>query len=112
MQGACEYVHTVDNAVNGCDCGMGEMMISEFNCVGDLGRSGGFFHNFMASVVLERYTNIPAVCTTEVPKMSCLCLFVCNYVTAKDSDGCSVIIERSVEVRPCGSRGVEGCLQE
>ena len=100
----------MDNAVHGCDYGMGDMMMSEFNCVRELGRSGGFCHNCVASVVLERYTNIPVGCTVEVPRMSCPGLFVCNYVAAEGSNGCSVIIERSVELLTCGSRGFEGCL--
>ena len=72
--------------------------MSEFNRVGDLGRSGGFCHNCVATVVLERHTNIPASCTVEVPIMSCPGIFVCDYVSAEGSDGCSVIIERDVEV--------------
>ena len=89
----------MDNAIHGCDCGLGEMMMmTEFNCVGYLGRLGGFCHNCVASVVLEHYTNIPAGCTTEVPRMSCPGLFVCNCVAAEGSNGCSVIIEQAVEV--------------
>ena len=52
MQGACECVHAVENAVHGCDGGLGEMMMSEFHCFRDLGRSGVFFHNCVAAVVL------------------------------------------------------------
>ena len=88
----------MENAVHGCDCGLGDIMMSEFNCIGDLGRSGGFCHNCVASVVLERYTNIPARCTAEVPRMSCPSLFVCDYVASEGSYGCSIIIERDVEV--------------
>ena len=66
----------MENEVHGCDCGLGEMMMSEFNCVRDLGRSGGFFHNCVASVVLERYTEISASCTAEVPRVSCPGIFV------------------------------------
>ena len=72
--------------------------MSELYCVGDLCRSGGFFHNCVIAVVLQRYTNIPSGCTAEVPRMSSPCIFVCDYVTSEGSDGCSVIIERSVEV--------------
>ena len=75
--------------------------MSEFYCVGDLGRSGGFCHNCVALVVLERYTDTTAGCTAEVPRVSCPCLFMCNYVAAEGSDRCSVVIERAVEVRPC-----------
>ena len=91
----------MDNAVHWCDCGLGEMMMSEFYYVGDLGLSGGFFHNSVASVVLERYTNIPACCTSEVPRVACPVLFVCNYVAAEGSNWCSVVIERAVEIGPC-----------
>ena len=91
----------MDNVVHWCDCGLCEVMMSEFYCVGDLGRSGGFCQNYVAPVVLERYTNIPAVCTVEVPRVSCPGIFVCDYVAAKGSDGCRVVIERAVEVRPC-----------
>ena len=52
VSGACECVHAVDNAVHGCDVGIGEIMMSEFHCVGDLCRSGRFFHNYVAVVVL------------------------------------------------------------
>ena len=100
----------MENAVHGCDGGLGEVMMSELHCVGDLCRAGAFCHNCVAAVVLQRYTNIPASCTTEVSRMSCPCLFVCDYVTSKVSYGCSVIIEGSVEIRLCISRGVEGCL--
>ena len=88
----------MENAVHWCDCGLGEMMMSEFYCVGDLGRLGGFCHNCVASVVLERYTDIPVSCTAEVPLVSCPGIFVCDYVAAERSDCCSVVIERAVEV--------------
>ena len=88
----------MENEVHGCDGGLGEVMMSELHCVRDLCRSGGFCYNYVAEVVLQRYTNIPSVCIAEVPIMSCPCLFVCDYVTSGGSDGCSVIIERSVEV--------------
>ena len=88
----------MENAVHGCDCGLGEIMMSEFNCVGYLGRSGVFCRNCVASVVLEHYTNIPASCNAEVPRISCPYIFVCDYVAAEGSDGCSVIIEWTVEV--------------
>ena len=84
------------NEVHGCDGGLGEVMMSELHRVVDLCQSGGFCHNCVAAVVLQRYTNIPTGCTVEVPKMSCPYIFVCNYVTSKDTDGCSIIIERAV----------------
>ena len=87
----------MENAFHGCDCGLGEVIMSELHRVGDLCRSGGFCHNCGAEVVLQRYTNIPAGCASEVPRMSCPCLFVCDYVTSKGSDGFSIIIERFVE---------------
>ena len=61
---AFECVHAVDSAVHGCDGGLGEVMVSELHCVGDLCRMGDFFHNCVAAVVLQRYTNITASCTT------------------------------------------------
>ena len=88
----------MDNAVHWCDDGLCEVMMSVFYCVGDLGRSGGFFHNCVAPVVLERYTYIPASCTAEVPQVSFPGLFVCDYVAAEGSDGCSVVIEWAMEV--------------
>ena len=91
----------MDNAVHWCDCGLCEVMMYEFYCVGDLGCLGGFYHNCVAPVVLERYTDIPAGCTAEVPRVSCPGLFVCYYVAAEGSDWCSIVIERAVEVRPC-----------
>ena len=91
----------MDNAVNWCDCGMGEVMMSELYFVGDLGRLVGFCHNCVAPVVLERYTDIPASCTAEVPRVSCPGLFVCNYVAAEGANWCSVVIERAVEIGPC-----------
>ena len=42
----------MDNAVHGCDGGLGEMMMSEIHCVGDLCHLGGFCHNCVAAVVL------------------------------------------------------------
>ena len=42
----------MNNAFHGFDCGLGEMMMFEFHCVGELGRSGGFCHNCVAAVVL------------------------------------------------------------
>ena len=56
----------MENAVHGCDCGLAEMMMYEFNCVRDLGRLGGFLHNYVESVVLELYNNIPASYTAAV----------------------------------------------
>ena len=88
----------MDSVVHGCDGGLGEVVMSELHCVGDLCRAGGFCHNCVASLVFQRYTNIPARCTAEVPIMSCPYLFVCDYVTPEGSDGCSITIERSVEV--------------
>ena len=88
----------MDNAVHGCGGGMGEVMMSELHCVGYLCLSGGFCYNFVAAVVLQRYTNIPDRCTAEFPRMSCPCIFVWDCVTSKGSNGCSVIIERFVEV--------------
>ena len=88
----------MEKAVHECEGGLGEVMMSELHCVGYLCRSGEFCHNCVAAVVLQRYTKIPAGCTAEVPIMSCPCLFVCDYVTSEGSEGCSVIIERSVEV--------------
>ena len=88
----------MDNAVHGCDGGMGEIMMSELHCVGDLCCVGGFCQNCVAAVVMQCYTNIPDGCTAEVPRISCPCLFVCDCVTSEGSNGCSVIIERSVEV--------------
>ena len=91
----------MDNVVHWCDCGICEVMMSYFYCFGDLGRLGGFCHNYVAPVVMERYTSIPAGCTAEVPLLSCPGLFVCDYVAAERSDWCSVIIERAVELLPC-----------
>ena len=91
----------MDNAVHWCDCGLGEVMMSEFYGVRDLGRLVQFFHNCLAPVVLECYTNIPASCTAEVPRVACPNLFVCNSVAAEGFDWCSVIFELAVEVRPC-----------
>ena len=96
--GACEVGHAKVYVVHWCDCGMGEMMMYEFNCVGDLGRLGGFCHNCVACVVLERYTDIPSSCAAEVPQVSCPGLFVCYYVAAEGSNWFIVVIERSVEI--------------
>ena len=85
-------------AVHWCDCGLGEMMMSEFYCVGDLGRSGGFCHNCVALLVLEHYTDIPVRCPAEVPKVYCPGIFVFNYIAAKGSNWCSLVIERAVEI--------------
>ena len=88
----------MDNAVHGCDGGMGEVMIPELHCVRYLCRAGSFCHNCVSVIVLQSYTNIPARCTAEFPRMYCLCLFVCDYVTTMGPDGCIVILERSVVV--------------
>ena len=82
----------MDNAVHWCDCGMGEMMMSEFCCVGDLGRLGGFCHNCVALVVLERYTDISARCTAEFPQVSCPGIFLCDYVASEGSNWCNVVL--------------------
>ena len=82
----------------GCDDGLGEIIMSELHCVEDLCHSDGFFHHCVEAVVLQRYTNIPAGCTAEVRRISCPCLFVCDWVASEGSGGCSVIIEQSVEV--------------
>ena len=82
----------MDNVVHGYEGGLGEVMMPELHCVGDLCRTGGFCHNCVAEVVLQRCTNIPSSCPAEVLIMSCPCIFVCNYVTSKGSDGCSVIL--------------------
>ena len=66
-----------------------------------MGRSGEFFHNGMAPVVLERYTKIPAGCTTEVSRVPCPDLFVCNDVATEGSEWYSVVVERAMEERPC-----------
>ena len=95
---ACQFVHAMNNAVHGCDGGMSEVMMPELHRVRYLCRDCGFFHNCMAAVLLQLYTNISAVCTAEVPRMSCSCLFVRKYVTSKGPDGCGVIIEWFVEV--------------
>ena len=63
----CEGGHAVDDAVYWCDYGMGEMMIYELYSVEDLGSYGDFCHNCVSLLVLERYTNIPAICTAKVP---------------------------------------------
>ena len=91
----------MENAFHWCDCGMGEMMMSEFYCVKYLGSYGGFCNNCVTAVVFQRYTNIPASCTAEVSQVSCPGLFVCDYVAAKDSNWCSVVIERVVELGAC-----------
>ena len=91
----------MDNAVHWCDCGVGEVMMSEFYCVGDLGRLGGFCHNCMAPVVLERYTETSDSCTAEVPQVSCPGIFVCDDVATEGSYWCSILVERAVEVCPC-----------
>ena len=88
----------MENVVHCCGCGLGEVSMSEFYYVIYLGRSGGFCHNCVTLVVLKRYTNIPAICAAEVLLVSCPSLFVCNYVTSKWSDWCSVVIERAVEL--------------
>ena len=76
--------------------------MSEFYCVGDLGLSGGFCHNCVAPVVLERYTDIPSGCTTEVPQVSsCPGLFVFDDIATEESNWCSVVIEWDVEVWLC-----------
>ena len=88
----------MDNAVHGCDIGLGEVMMPKFHCVRYLCRMGSFCHNCVAAVVLQCYTNIPSGCNAEVPRISCPFLFVCNYFPSEGSGGCSVIIERYVEV--------------
>ena len=73
----------MDDVVHWCDCGMGEIMMSGFYCVGDFGRSSGFCHNCVALVVLKRYTDIPDSCIAEVPRVSCPGIFVCDDVAAE-----------------------------
>ena len=51
------------------------MVMSEFYFFGDMGRSGGLCQNCVASVVLERDTDIPASFTEEIPQVSCHGLF-------------------------------------
>ena len=88
----------MDNVVHGCDGGLGGVMMPKIHRVRYLCRADGFCHNCVAAAVVQSYTKIPASCTAEVPRMSYPRLFVCDYVTSKGPDGCSVIIERSVEV--------------
>ena len=77
------------------------MVMSEFYFFGDMGRSGGLCQNCVASIVLERDTDIPASFTEEVPQVSCHGLFLCDYVAAEGSNWCGVVIERDVEIGPC-----------
>ena len=58
----------MDNAVHGCDGGMGEVMMPELHCVRDLCRAGGFCHNCVAAVVFQCYTNTLSNPLAEVAK--------------------------------------------
>ena len=73
-------------------------MMTELYCVGDLYCVCGFCHDGVTEVVLECYSHIPTRCTAEVPRVYCPCLSVCNDVAPKRDDGCSVVIERAMEV--------------
>ena len=87
-------------------------MMMELYCVGDLYCACGFHHDGVAAVVLKCYTHIPTRCTAEVPIFSHPYLFVCDDVAPKRADGGCVIIKWTMEVLPCRSGGVEGCLSE
>ena len=96
----------MDNTAHGCDFGLSEVLMTELRCVGNLYCMCGFSHNGVAAVVLECHSHIPTRCTAEVPRVSCPCFSVCDDVAPKRADGCGVIIECAMEVRPCISRGV------
>ena len=96
----------MDNTVHGCDFGLSEVLITELHRVGDLYYACGFSHNSVAEVVLECHSHILTRCATEVPSVSCPCFYVFDDVAPKRADGCSVIIECAMEVRPCRLRGV------
>ena len=96
----------MDNTVHGREFGLIEVLMTELHHVGDLYCVCGFSQNSVAAVVLEFHSPIPNQCAAEVPRISCPCFSVCDDVAPERADGCSVIIECAMEVRPCRLRGV------
>ena len=96
----------MDNTVHGCDFGLSEVLMTELHRVGDLYCACGFSQNGVSEVVLECHSYIPTRCAAEFPRVSCPCFDVCDDFAPGRDDGCSIIIECAMEVRPFRLRGV------
>ncbi len=98
--GVGDGIKAVDNGVSWCDGWDGEVVMTEFNSVGDAEGLGFGIINAMAVVMLKGDANIESFRAAEVPGAAGGWLIVGNDGAAKWEERGGIIVEGAIEVFP------------
>ena len=105
VEGIGEEVECTENAVLVRDGGLGEIVVSKLDCVGEDEGFGGGVDDLEATVVIEGGADVEAIATAEGPGRACAGFVVDEDWAADGTDGRGVEIEGAVVVFPGGYFG-------
>ena len=77
-------------------------MVSELDSIRDGNDLGFFVEDSVAAVVLECWSNIKTIVASIIPGATCHGFVVDVYQTSSWSQWCSIKVECSEKVMPCG----------
>ena len=113
LEGARQEVEGVDNSVLLSDLWLGEIIVEDFDGIGDEGRLSGGINDLKAEIVLEGGADGKASAAAVVPCFAGDRLGVDDDRAAEWGDGRGVEVEWPVEVFPGGDSGGDiGLLEE
>ena len=92
--------HSWSIAVFWCDYRLGDMMVEEFQGVGDLLSLGYLVDDLLETIVFQRRADIPTILATKIPRVAHTGLFVNGDPTAKWSNRCGTLVLGSIEKLP------------
>jgi hypothetical protein len=98
--GVGDDIEAVDNCAGWCDSQDGEVVVTEFDCVGDVEGLGFGIDDMMAAVMLEGEANIESVRATEVPGATGGRLVVDDDGAAEWQERGGIVVEGAIEVCP------------
>ena len=102
----------VEEAIFVCDGWMCEVVMAEFNCVGDKEGFCGSVNNLEAAVVFQGRSDVETFAGAEGPGGVGGGLVVYENEASDGAEGGGVEVEGAIEVFPCRCEGGDGGLSE
>ena len=100
LDGTCEPFHAMSYPVFWGERWHCEMVMPEFQCIGDAGALGLFGDYVLAAVVIVCHSDIPRCFAAKVPRVTIARLLVRDDTAAERSNWCRIVVERSMEAFP------------
>ena len=92
-EGAGQYVHGVDDVIGRGERWLCEVLMTEFDCVGDGHGLVFSIDNVLTAVVIERRSSTKTMFSAEIPRFPAAWLFVNDDRDAKRAKGRGVVVE-------------------